>query len=160
MARGRTNPFQGFTDIMSEMVRMRELGRTGYEPGQEDRQRTQATAWVPTADIFARGRDLVIRAELAGVEREDIDITLSGAVLTISGERKSDLAEEEVSFYTRERFYGAFRRIMNLSEGVDEDNMSATFEGGMLEITVREAFAAAAAPEPRRIHIGNKPNQP
>lgn len=156
MTQNRTNPFRGFTDIISEMVRMRELGRTGYEPGQEDRERTYATAWVPTADIFARGRNIVIRVELAGVRREDVDITLSGGVLTVSGERGEELDEqEEVTFYTRERFYGAFRRSMNLPEDVNENQISASFQDGMLEITIREAFATAPTVEPRHIRIGD-----
>ncbi len=154
MDRGRTNPFQGFTDMISEMARMRELGTRGYEPSQEERQRTHATAWVPTADIFARGQDLVIRVELAGVEEEDVDVTFSGGVLTVSGERRSDLEDDlEVSFYTRERFYGAFRRSMSLPEGVDADRINATFENGMLEISIGDAFATAAPEEPRRISI-------
>ena len=155
MDRGGTSPFAGFTDMISEMARMREVETRGYEPGQEERQRTHATAWVPTADIFARGRDLVIRIELAGVE-EDLDVTLSGGVLTVSGERRSDLDEGEVSFYTRERFYGAFRRSMNLPEGVDADRVSATFENGMLEISIRVAFATVAPDKPRRIRIKGK----
>ncbi len=155
MGRTRTNPFRGIVDVMSEMARMRELGRTGYEPGQEDRQRTHATAWVPTTDIFARGGDLVIRVSLAGVSREDVDITFSDGVLTVSGERKSDLDEEEVSFYVRERYYGAFRRPISLPAGIDESSISADFENGLLEITVRGA-ATSAAVEPRRIEIGNR----
>jgi HSP20 family protein len=114
----RRNPFRGIVDVMGEMNRMRELGRTGYETGQEDRERTHATAWIPTTDIFARGGDLVIRVSLAGVSRKDVDITFSDGVLTVSGERKSDLAEEEVSFYVRERYYGAFRRNISGSGSI------------------------------------------
>lgn len=155
MGRARVNPFRGFVDVMSEMNRMRELGRTGYETGQEDSQRTHATAWVPTVDIFARGKDLVIRAELAGVRREDVDITLSNGVLSVSGKRASDLDEEEVKFYTRERFYGTFRRSMILPEDVNEVEISATFEDGVVEITVQGAFATVP-PEPRRIEIRDR----
>ena len=142
----RRNPFRGLVDHMSEMSRMREY----FETGQEERRRTHATAWVPTTDIFAEGDDLVIRCELAGVEREDIDIELIGDTLTISGERRSELSKE-VHFYTRERSFGHFRRSMNLPEGIDDDDVSASFKDGMLQVTVRGA--AAAAPEPRRIVI-------
>ncbi len=153
MSGRRRNPFRGIVDVMGEMNRMRELGRTGYETGQEDRERTHATAWIPTTDIFARGGDLRIRVSLAGVSRKDVDITFSDGVLTVSGERKSDLDEEEVSFYVRERYYGAFRRTITLPAGTDESRISADFENGLLEITVRGA-AATAAVEPRRIQIG------
>lgn len=141
--------------MMGEMNRMRELGRTGYETGQEDRERTYATAWVPSTDIFAKGADLIIRVSLAGVSQEDVDITFSEGVLTVSGERKSELDEEEVSFYVRERYYGAFRRTITLPAGTDESRISADFENGLLEITVRGG-AATAAVEPRRIEIGNR----
>jgi HSP20 family protein len=140
---------------MSEMNRIRELGRTGHETGQENRQRTHATAWVPSTDIFAKGADLMIRVSLSGVRQEDVDITFSDGVLTVSGERRSDLDEEGVSFYVRERYYGAFRRTITLPAGTDENRISADFENGLLEVTIRGG-AATAAVEPRRIEIGNR----
>ncbi len=150
MGRARRNPFRGFLDTMSEMARMREY----FETGQEDQRRTHATAWIPTTDIFARGDDLVIRCELAGVRREDIDITLSGDVLTISGERRSELNEEEIHFYTRERSFGHFRRSMNLPEGIDRSDISADFRDGVLQVSVQGG--ATAVPEPQRIEIGDE----
>jgi HSP20 family protein len=152
MGQRRTNPFRGFVDVMSEMNRMRELGRSGYETGHEDRERTQASAWVPNADVFAMGEDLVIRVELAGVDRDDVEITLHDNTLTISGERENDL-DDDVSFYVHERFYGAFRRSMTLPAGIDEGRISAYSDNGMLEITVR----GGAVAESRRIRIGDKP---
>jgi HSP20 family protein len=155
VGRPRSNPFQGFVDVMSEMSRMREMVTDpGFETGQEDQRRTHANAWIPPTDIFAREGNLVIRCELAGVRREDVEITLSDGVLNILGERRSELNEEEVTFYTRERFYGTFRRSMSLPEGVHEDDIDATFEDCVLEITVRRG--AAAAPESRRIQIRDK----
>jgi HSP20 family protein len=135
---------------MSEMARMREY----FETGREEQRRTHATAWVPTTDIFAEGDDLVIRCELAGVHREDIDIELTGDTLTISGERRSELSEE-VHFYTRERSFGHFRRSMNLPEGIDASDISADFQDGMLQVTVRGG--ATAVPEPERIEIRDEP---
>ena len=151
----RRNPFHGIVDAMSEWSRMREvgMGRLGYEARQENRPRTHATAWVPTTDVFAKGDDLVIRVSLSGVYPEDVNVTLSNGVLTISGERRSEPDEQEVSFYARERYYGAFRRSVTLPAGVDEDDISADYENGLLEIVVR---GAAAAAEPRRIEIRAK----
>jgi HSP20 family protein len=147
----RRDPFRGVVDSISEWNRMREYGKYGPETGQEEQRRTHATAWIPTADVFARGDDLVIRYELAGVSEEDIEIALTGGVLTVSGERKSDLNEQEVHFYTRERSYGHFRRSMNLPEGVDGSKINATFDDGMLELIVT---GGAVYPEPERIRIG------
>ena len=145
---GKTrNPFRGLMDHMSEMTRMREYAEGGG--GAEDQRRTHATAWIPTADIFAKGQDLVIRCELAGVEREDLEVSLAGGVLTIDGERKGE--PEDVSYYSRERYYGRFRRTMTLPEGVEGDRITADFENGLLEVTVK---GAADYPEPERIRIG------
>ena len=147
----RRDPFRGFVDSISEWNRMREYGMYGPDPGQEEQRRTHATAWIPTADIFAKGDDLILRYELSGVKEEYIDITLTGGVLTVSGERRSDLDEEEVYFYSRERSYGHFRRSMNLPEGVDGSKINASFEDGLLELTIT---GGAVYPEPERIRIG------
>lgn len=155
MGREQRNPFHGIVDSISEWNRMRELGsgRVGYETGHRNQRRDLATAWVPSTDIFARGGDLLMRVSLSGVNREDVDITLSNGVLTVSGERRNDLDEEEVSFYTRERYYGAFRRSITLPVTINESDISADFEDGLLEITVR---GGAAAAEPQRIEIRDR----
>lgn len=149
MGRNR-NPFRGFIDTISETNRMQQHWMTG-EGTQENQGRTHATAWVPSTDIFARQGDLIIRCELAGVTEEDIDVSVTSGILVISGERKNDTRDEDVGYYVRERSYGTFRRSMTLPEGVDEDHISATYENGMLEITIKNGANAAA---PRRIKIG------
>jgi HSP20 family protein len=151
MTEERHNPFRGFLDMAHEMNRMRQLGMYGYEGGWENRERTHANAWVPSADVFAKGEDLVVRLVLAGVDRENIDVTLHDNVLTVSGERKRDLDPEEVTFYVHELFYGTFRRSMTLPSSVDESKISASLDNGMMEITVR---GAAATAEPSRIEVG------
>ena len=157
MDKGKRNPFHGLVDSISEWNRMRELGsgRIGPETGYEDRRRTHATAWVPSTDVFAKGGNLVIRVSLSGVYPQDVEITLSNDVLTVSGERRSELEDaEEETFYVRERYYGVFRRSWTLPAGVNDDDISADFENGLLEITVRGG--AVFAPEPRRIEIGSR----
>jgi len=157
MDREQRNPFHGLVDSINEWNRMRELGsgRVGPETGHEERRRTHATAWIPSTDVFAKGGNLVIRVSLSGVDPEDVEITLSNDVLTVSGERRSELEDdEEETFYARERYYGAFRRSWTLPAGVSEDDISAEFENGLLEITVRGG--GAAPPEPRRIEIGGR----
>ena len=146
------NPFRGFVDTVSEANRMREHWMTGYDPTPEER--THANAWVPTTDIYAAGEDLVIRCELAGVARDNLDITLSGGVLTISGERTD--RPEDVAYYAHERHYGHFRRSMTLPEGTKEDDLDATFKDGMLEVLVR---GGAVTRGPSRIEIDTNENQ-
>ena len=154
MAEGTRKQFEGVTDFFSELARMRQIGTYGHPGGQEDQQRTHATAWVPPTDIFARGDDLGIRIDLAGVHPEDVSITFAQGVLTVSGERRTwQDTDGDDSFQIRERFYGAFRRSINLPEGTQESQISAEFEDGMLELIVT---GGAAAAEPARIAVRAK----
>jgi HSP20 family protein len=134
------------------MGRMREFWRAGIDPPQEER--THATAWIPRMDIFARGDDLVIRCELAGVPEGDMNISLDHDTLTIFGERTGAPDEEETTFYVRERHYGAFRRAINLPEGTERGAISADLEDGLLEVTVVGGCAERREPERIDIRVG------
>ncbi|MES1934984.1 Hsp20/alpha crystallin family protein [Salinisphaera hydrothermalis] len=141
------NPFRGFLDVMSEMSRAQEEWMTrGKVSG---RGRSHAAAYVPPADIFALGDDLIVRCEVAGVKSEDVSVTVASNVLTISGRRDSELNENEVLYYTRERVYGEFRRSMILPDGVDQSDINATVRNGLLEIRV----AGGAAAKPQSINV-------
>jgi HSP20 family protein len=133
------NPFEGVTDLFTELNRMREVGLHGRETAHEDKQRTHASAWVPTTDIFAQGDRLVIRIELAGVDPQDVDLHFANGVLTVSGTRNGDFGtgvSDEPKFYVRERFYGAFRRSVTLPEGTQRSQIQAAFEDGLVEIVI------------------------
>ena len=133
------NPFEGVTDLFTELSRMREVGLHGRETAHEDKQRTHASAWVPTTDIFAQGDRLVIRIELAGVDPQDVELHFANGVLTVSGTRNGDFGNgdtEEPKFYVRERFYGAFRRSITLPEGTRRDQIHAGFDDGLVEIVI------------------------
>jgi HSP20 family protein len=140
--------FHGLFDTVAEMGRMREFWRAGVDPPQESR--THATAWIPRMDIFADDDDLVIRCELAGVTLDDVDLTLDHDALTIFGERTGAPNEADTTFYVRERHYGAFRRTVNLPEGIQRSSITASLEDGLLEIIV---VGGADHHEPERIDI-------
>src|SRR5215212_11208294 len=141
---------RGFYDPHSEVNRLFDdmFGNLGSATGRQ--QRTQQTQWAPALDVVQDGGDLLIRAELPGVKREDVEITLHERVLTISGERRSEEQREGSGYYVRERRHGSFRRSMTLPQGVDESKISARFDRGVLEVRVA---GAAAVQEPRRIQI-------
>lgn len=145
------NPFRGFTDLISETNRATENWMTGADSGSADSQRGQATAWAPITDIFTRGEDMVVRCDLAGVERGDVELTLSNGILTISGERRVPEDERDATFYVSERNYGFFRRSMSLPEGIGENDIEAAFEEGVLEVVLS---GGAHLPTPQRIRIG------
>jgi HSP20 family protein len=137
------NPFEGVTDFFSERARMREIGIHGADRGVEAAERTHASAWVPATDILALGDDLVIRVELAGVDPDDVDLSFSHGVLTVSGTRRAGSADDEAEFLIRERFYGAFRRVITLPEGTEADQITAEFDDGLVQVTVRNGVGPA-----------------
>jgi HSP20 family protein len=145
--RERRQPFRGLFDAVAELNRMREFWTAGVETGAG---RTHATAWIPTMDIFARGEDLIIRCELAGIGPDDVAISLDHGALTIDGERTGAPDEEGTIYYVRERHYGAFRRTINLPEGIDRSDIAASLREGLLEISV---MGGCARQEPERIEI-------
>lgn len=142
------SPFRGFHDVQSEMDRL-----FGEMLGGLSRRRSQGeqlAEWAPTMDVLTRDGNLVIRAELPGVNPEDVDITLHNGLLTISGEHKVEEEKESGGYHVRERRSGSFRRSMQLPESVDESKIHARFDKGVLEVTVE---GAAVEQAPKRIQI-------
>lgn len=95
--------------------------------------------WAPPLEVFERGDQLVVRADLPGISKDDINVEIDNGVLTVSGERQQDNEEEREGYYRSERSYGAFSRSIALPEGVNEDECNATFRDGVLEVTLKRA---------------------
>jgi HSP20 family protein len=108
--------------------------------------------WVPAIDLFETKDAYVIRAELPGVERANIEITFEKNVLTISGQKSANVdgRDEEVRVYAAERVGGAFSRSLRMPEYIDGDRISAEHKDGLLTITVPKAQVA----QPRKIAVG------
>ena len=142
------NPFRGFRDIQSEMNRMlaETLRRMPQMPTSE------STGWTPVVDVVTKDNDMVIRAELPGMKREDVDVSLQNGVLTISGERKEEEEHKDAGYLVKERRYGSFRRSMTLPESIGEDKIRASFKDGLLEVTV-EGAGMQVEGGPQRIAI-------
>jgi HSP20 family protein len=105
--------------------------------------------FVPAIDMFEEGGDLVIRAELAGMKREDIKLELTGTVLTLSGEKRGEEKVERKDYYRVEQTYGTFSRTLELPEGVNVDKVTAHYKDGLLEIRIpktAEALKTHAVP--------------
>ena len=141
---------RGFYDPHSEVNRLfnEMFGNLGSTTSRQ--QRTQQTQWAPALDVVQDEGDLLIRAELPGVKREDVEITLHERVLTISGERRAEEQREGSSYYVRERRHGSFRRSLVLPHDVEEGQVSAQFEDGVLEVRVP---GGATELVPKRIEI-------
>jgi len=120
--------------------------------------------WSPAIDVFQRGNDLVIRADMPGLSKDDVTVDIADDQLTIRGERRYDHEEERDGVFRSERGYGSFCRVVPLPQGAIADSAKATFNNGVLEIVVQApSFDVRRG---RRIDIkegmssGQTPNQP
>ncbi len=106
-------------------------------------------AWTPAVDIIEQGDDLVIRAEVPGIERDAIEVKLEDNTLILSGKRVRETETDDTRTYRRERVYGSFVRSFGLPKTVDATRISATYKNGVLEITIPKVEEA----KPRKIDI-------
>jgi HSP20 family protein len=106
--------------------------------------------WAPALDVVHEDGDLLIRAELPGVKLEDVEVTLHERVLTISGERRAEEQKAGSGYFVRERRHGPFRRSLVLPHNVQDDQIRARFEDGVLEVRVP---GGATELEPKRVQI-------
>jgi len=91
---------------------------------------------VPSVDIFEDKGDVVVRAEMPGIKKEDIDITLTEDAITISGEKKMEEEVKKKDFYRRESSYGSFSRTFTLPSEVQTDKVKSILKDGVLEIRI------------------------
>lgn len=108
-------------------------------------------AWTPAVDIKENEGEIRVELELPGLKPEDVEITADNGMLTIRGEKHSERKEgQDSQYHMVERTYGSFMRTFQLPQGVDEDQINADFENGVLSLRIPKA----ALPQPKRIQIG------
>jgi HSP20 family protein len=145
-ARDFGNPFQLLDRFADEMDRVFDdfgFGRGWLSPrlsrGLRSPWRSTSEsieAWAPQLEVFHRNNELVVRADLPGLTKDDIKVDVTDEGITIEGERKREHQEEREGFYRSERSYGSFRRTVPLPEGAIADQAKATFKNGVLEVTM------------------------
>lgn len=110
---------------------------------RSDEELTQ-NGWLPPVDIRESDEAFVFTAELAGLDKEDVEITVEDGILTLKGERLFNEADEEKNYRRIERAYGTFSRSFTLPSAVDAERIEATFENGLLTVRVPKAEVAKA----------------
>ena len=110
---------------------------------------SQNTQWVPNIDIAENEKEFLVRAEVPGIDKKDIDITLSEGLLTIRGEKKCENEEESENFHRIESHYGSFTRSFRMPSEVENTKIEANYKDGVLNITLPKAEAAA----PKKIEV-------
>ena len=145
----RWDPFREFTQMQDRLNRVftDAYGRSGSDEGF-----LTSGAWVPPVDIYQNGdTELVLKAELPDMVREDIDVTVDNGTLTIKGEKKFAGEPKEEQFHRIERRYGAFSRSFALPETVDAAKVAADYKDGVL--TIRLPLREEAKPRQIKVNI-------
>jgi HSP20 family protein len=106
-----------------------------------------ASTWAPRVDAFEKNGNLVIKAELPGVKKEDVAVTIEDGDLIVSGERKSESEVKEEDYYRMERTFGSFHRRLPIPFEVKADDVKASFTDGVLEVIVPKPKETKPAPQ-------------
>ena len=104
---------------------------------------------MPPIEMFEKEDKFIVKAELPGMKKEEIDISVVGDTLTIKGERRAETETKEEDYYCCERSYGSFVRSITLPTAVDTKKVAATYEDGVLEISLPKAAEA----KPKKVEI-------
>jgi HSP20 family protein len=139
-------PEKGFFSPFEEMERWFEesFRRPFFAPSWMPRFRMpEVGASFPTVDIFEDGSDVIVKAELPGMKKEDIEVNISDDVITISGEKKTEEKVEKKDYYRLERSFGSFTRTLRLPAETQTDKARANFKDGVLEVRIPKTEAAA-----------------
>jgi HSP20 family protein len=121
------------------------LGRTwgGGEEGLSN------SVWMPPVDVFESGESIVLKADLPDVKKDEVDISIENNTLTLKGERKMEKETTEKNFYRMERSYGTFTRSFTLPPTIAPEKVEASFENGVLTITLPKREEA----KPKQIQV-------
>ncbi|MBW2643466.1 MAG: Hsp20/alpha crystallin family protein [Deltaproteobacteria bacterium] len=98
--------------------------------------RTFTESWLPSVDILETKDNFVVKAELPGLEAKDVNVSISGDILTVKGEKKAEEEEKDEHYHRIERYSGSFQRVFQLPSGVKADKIEATFDKGVLKVTL------------------------
>ena len=109
--------------------------------------------FMPTADVFARNGDLVVRFDLPGMETKDIHVKYEEGDLTVSGERKAEQEVKEEGYYRKETSYGSFERHVSLPKVTREADIKAEYDNGVLEISIPRAAKTDGPPKAKEIPV-------
>jgi HSP20 family protein len=148
MAIVRWDPFR---DLLSMQERMNRLFDESFSRRRED-EPMGMTTWSPAVDIYETENTIVVKAELPGLTKEEIDVQIHDGILTLKGERKFEKEVKEENYHRIERAYGGFQRSFSLPTSIEEDKIKAAFKDGVLEVILPKAEAV----KPKQIKVENK----
>ena len=145
MAITRWRPFRDMVSIQDEMNRLFDdfFGRPVTRPSWAEE------AWCPCVDMSETKDNVIIKAEIPGMSKEDVKVSAQDNVLTLTGEKKQEKEEKDANYHRIERSYGSFSRSFTLPTSVQPDKVKATYKDGILRITLPKTEEA----KPKEIPI-------
>ena len=146
----RWDPFREFVTLQD---RMNRLFRDPRGPEGQDESLT-STAFAPPVDVYEDEHNITLKIEVPGIDEKDIDVRIENNTLTVHGERKFEKEEKEENYRRVERQYGAFTRTFTLPTTVDTENVSATYDKGVLKIALPKK--AEAKPKQIKVSVGSE----
>jgi HSP20 family protein len=135
-------------DLLTLQERMNRMLDNQYR-GSNDEDWALGGSWAPAVDIYEKDGNIVLKAELPGVDPKDVDVRVENNLLTLKGERKFDNEVKRDNYHRVERSYGAFSRSFTLPNVVDTGNIKAEYRDGVLHMTLPKREEA----KPRQIQI-------
>ncbi|TFH15195.1 MAG: Hsp20/alpha crystallin family protein [Lentisphaerales bacterium] len=139
---GAEDMFRGILDWENEGSRLFGVAPRGAE---------ERSVWAPNVDVYEENGELVVRADVPGFKKDQVEIHVDDGILSVSGEKKDEKEEKGKNFYRTERSYGRFERRFELPAGTPEDKIKASLEEGVL--TVRLPKAIEVKPDRKRITL-------
>jgi HSP20 family protein len=152
MAIVRWEPLRELGTLQNEMNR---LFNTVFDTPTTGGNGGTMRRWMPAMDLLETADHFVLRADLPGMNQEDVNIELEDSTLTISGERKTEHETKEEGYYRVERASGSFSRSLTLPKGIDPEAVTASFDRGVLEVRIPKPEQR----KPRKISIGGGSEQ-
>jgi HSP20 family protein len=146
MALVRWDPARELDLLQSDMNRLFDTFFQGRGGGASNGSRR----WIPPMDLAETDSEFVLRADLPGLDEDDLDIEIKDNVLRISGEREAEREERGEGYHRVERAFGRFSRALDLPEGIDADAVTARFDRGVLEVRVPKPEER----QPTKVQIG------
>ncbi len=137
--------WEPFRDMLSLRADMDRLFSSLFGGGYEERE----GLWAPVVDIEEDNDTILVKAEIPGMKKEDIKVSVQSNILTITGERKHESETKNKTFHRVERSYGKFSRMITLPTDVDSDKVKATYKDGILNITLPKPEAV----KPKHIDV-------
>ena len=141
--------WEPFRDLVTTQDRFNQLFNDTFARAFGDQHDAAQQAWVPAVDIYETGDNLVLKAELPGINPEDVEIRVEDNTLYLKGERKFEKEVKEENLHRVERSYGTFMRNFALPNSIDADKVKAEYENGILTLTMPKREEA----KPRTIKI-------